>query len=126
MSSWLLAVLVGGLHQRPNVAAIFGWAFVAWPVCLLIAKGYNSAISWVSICYSVPVMSWYFVNLSMQFYYPTSGGGGGLGAGLGLFIGWFYMVIPFIAITGIFVGGRAIIKRIKGEQDADCDAEEGV
>ena len=66
--SSLLALLFGGFHQRPNVAEIFACSFVAWPFCLLIAKGMNSSISWESIWISVPIMSWYLVNLTMQFY----------------------------------------------------------
>jgi hypothetical protein len=112
--SWLLAVLVGGLHQRPNVANVFMVAFLAWPVLLLFAKGYNPDVSWTSICCSVPIMSWYLVNVSMQFYYPTQGGGGGLGAGLALFAGWIYMVIPFALLCGVFLGGRAIVRRFRG------------
>jgi hypothetical protein len=108
--SALLAFLNGGLHQRPNVADIYAWAFVAWPFFLLIAKGINSSIPWSSIWISVPIMSWYLVNLSMQFYYPTDGGGGGLGAGLGLIAGWFYMVIPFAILSGIFIGIQSIIR----------------
>lgn len=113
LTSLLIALLVGGLHQRPNVANLFVLAFLAWPVLLLVAKGINRALSWYSICASVPVMSWYLVNLSMQFYYPTNGGGGGLGAGLGFIAGWFYMVVPFTLLCGIFLGGRALIRAIK-------------
>lgn len=113
--SALLAFMIGGLHQRPNVANIFVWAFVAWPFFLLLAKGINSSIPWSSIWISVPIMSWYLVNLSMQFYYPTNGGGGGLGAGLGLITGWLYMVVPFSILSGIFLAVRSVIRRIKGE-----------
>lgn len=116
--SWLLA-LVGLNGQRPNVATLFVWAFLAWPVLLLVAKGYNPALSWGSIWLSVPVMSWYLVNLSMQFYYPTNGGGGGLGAGLGFFAGWFYMMIPFAVLCCIFLGGRAIVRRIRSKLTPD-------
>src|SRR6478735_5245427 len=111
--SWLLAVVSGGLQQRPNVANLFTCAFLAWPLLLLVAKGYNPALSWGSIWLSVPVMSWYLVNLSMLFYYPTHGGGGGLGAGLGFFAGWFYMMIPFAVLCGIFLVGRSIVRRIR-------------
>ena len=116
--SWLIAVMMGGLHQRPNVADLFVWAFLAWPILLLVAKGINPALSWSSIWLSVPVMSWYLVNLSMQFYYPTNGGGGGLGAGLALIGGWLYMVIPFALLCGVFLGGQGVLRRVRGEQDA--------
>lgn len=116
--SWILALMIGGLHQRPNVANLFVGAFLAWPILLLFAKGFNPDLSWRSICFSVPVMSWYSVNLSMQFYYPTNGGGGGLGAGLALIGGWFYMVIPFAILCGVFLGGRAILRRIRSESVA--------
>ncbi|MES2923915.1 MAG: hypothetical protein V4819_20345, partial [Verrucomicrobiota bacterium] len=99
-----------------NVANLFVCALLAWPVLLLVAKGFNPILSWGTLWFSVPVMSWYLANLSMQFYYPTHGGGGGLGAGLALIAGWFYMVIPFALLCGIFIGGRAIIRRIPGGQ----------
>jgi len=114
--STILTFLVGGLHQRPNVASIFDWAFIAWPVLLLVAKAINPTITWRAIWISVPIMSWYLVNLSMQFYYPTNGGGGGLGAGIGLVAGWLYMLIPFAVLSAMFLGGRAIVRRIKGAQ----------
>ena len=110
----VIGFMVGGLHQRPNVATVFNLAFIAWPILLLVAKGYNPNLTWATIWISVPVMSWYFVNTSMQFYYPTSGGGGGFGAALGLIAGWFYMVIPFAVLCGIFITVAAIKKRIKG------------
>lgn len=28
-ASWLIATLMGGLHQRPNVANLYVWAFLA-------------------------------------------------------------------------------------------------
>ncbi len=115
--SALLAFLIGGLHQRPNVADVFAWAFVAWPILLIIAKVINPSISWSSIWSSVPIMSWYLVHLSMQFYYPRNGGGGGMGAGLGLIAGWCYMIVPFAILSGIFVAVRSAIRRIKGKQD---------
>ncbi len=113
--SVLLMLLIGGLHQRPNVANIYVWAFVAWPFFLLFAKGINSSIPWSSIWISVPIMSWYLVNVSMQFYYPTNGGGGGLGFGLGLIAGWLYMVVPFAILFSVFVGIQFTVRRIKGE-----------
>ena len=117
VTSALLAFLIGGLHQRPNVANIFVWAFVAWPFFLLTAKLIDSSTPWSSIWISVPIMSWYLVNLSMQFYYPTNGGGGGFGFGLGLVAGWLYMVIPFAIMSAIFVGIRSAVRQCKGEQD---------
>lgn len=109
--SALLAFSIGGLHQRPNVANIFVWAFVAWPFFLLLAKGLNPAIPWRTIWISVPIMSWYLVNLSMQFYYPANGGGGGLGFGLGLVAGWLYMVVPFALLSAVFAGVRSVTRR---------------
>lgn len=68
--SWLVVFAAGDLGRRPNVAQLVLCAFLAWPVLLLIAKGFNPALPWISICLSVPVMSWHLVNLSLRFY-PT-------------------------------------------------------
>jgi len=114
--SFTVALLMGGLHQRPNVANLFVWAFLAWPVFLLIAKGFNPALSWASLWLSVPVMSWYLVNLMMQFYYPVHGGGGGLGQALAFVAGWFYMVIPFALLCAIFIAGRSITRQIRDKK----------
>lgn len=114
--SAFLAFVVGGLHQRPNVADLYTYAFLAWPVVLLVGKRLNPLLPARSIWFSVPVMSWYLVNLSMQFYYPTNGGGGGMGAGLALIAGWFYMVMPFALLSGLYVTAQAIAKRAKGEK----------
>jgi hypothetical protein len=103
--SALLALLVGGIGQRPKVANIGLGASVAWPIALLIAKAIYPTLSWFSIWFSVPVMSWYLTNLSRWFYYPVNGGGGGLGAGMGFFLGWLYMLIPFVPLFAVFVGG---------------------
>lgn len=113
--SGLIVLMMGGLHQRPNVANLIMAAFLAWPVALLVAKGINPALSWGSMWFSVPVMSWYLVNLSLQFYYPTSGTGGGFGAMLALVAGWLYMVIPFALLSSVFVAGRMIIRRIRSD-----------
>jgi hypothetical protein len=116
--SALLAYSIGGVGQRPNIANIASWAFITWPVLLLIAKGFNPTLSWRSLWISVPIMSWYLVNLTMFFYYPISGCGGGLASGLGLVAGWLYMVIPFAPMSAVFLGIQYLVKRIKGVQNA--------
>lgn len=112
--SALIAFNMGSLGQRPNVAAIYDYACITWPALLLVAKGFNPQLKWGALWLSVLLMSWYTVNMSMWFYYPVRGGGGGMGASVGLMLGWFYMVIPFAALSSLFVGGRAILCRIKG------------
>lgn len=114
--SFLLAFVADGSGRRPNVAAVFGWAFVAWPFALLIAKGVNPKLEWSSLWLSVPVMSWYLVNVSLLLDYPVNGGGGGFGGWLAFVAGWFYMVVPFALLSGIFVGVRAIVRRTRGER----------
>lgn len=109
--SWLVVFASGDLGRRPNVAQLVMCAFQAWPVLLLIAKGFNPALSWISICLSVPVMSWHLVNLSLRFY-PPDNGGGGFGVVFGWFAGWFFMIIPFTLLSGIFIAGRTVIRRV--------------
>lgn len=55
-------------------------------------------------------MSWYLLNRSMLFDYPTSGGGAGCGGALGFIAGWFYLVSPFAVLSALFLLGRAIIR----------------
>ena len=110
-----LAFMIGGLHQRPNVANAVTFGLLIWPILILVAKTINEKILWRDVWLSVPVMSWYLVNLSMQFYYPTDGGGGGLGFGLGLILGWAYMFIPFLVLWPLFLGIQALLNR-SGEQ----------
>lgn len=107
--SFALAFLGEGHHQRPNVAKIFACAFFAWPMVLLIAKGVNAPISWTSIWCSIPIMSWYLVNVSTQFYFPDDRPG--LGAGFGLFFGWINMLILFVPLLVIFLGVRFAVQK---------------
>ena len=111
--SVILSFWSGILRQQPNVASLFDWAFIAWPVLLLVAKGINPAISWGAIWISVPIMSWYLVNLSMYFDYPTNLGP--LGIPLGLVAGWLFMLIPFAVLFAAFLSARAIVRSIRGE-----------
>ena len=116
IASTVLAFGIGGLYQRPNVANIYVFALAVWPIAVLVAKGFNPALRWSHILTSIPIMSWYLVNLSMQFYYPTNGGGGGLGFAFGMLFGWSYMVIPFAPLAVIFIGVRAIVRRARSRR----------
>jgi hypothetical protein len=107
---WLVVFAAGDLGRRPNVADLYVWAYEAWPVLVLVAKGFNPALSWRSICFSIPVMSWHLLNLSILLR-----GEGGLGAAAVLFVGWFFMIVPFALLSGIFIGGKTVIRRIRGE-----------
>jgi len=108
--SVLIAFCFGGFQARPRIANLFLIAFCLWPIALIIAKIFNPSLSWRSLWLSVPVMSWYLVNMSMQFYYPVNAGGGGLGLLLGFIAGWFYMVIPFALLNGIFIAIKRIVE----------------
>ncbi|RYD22668.1 MAG: hypothetical protein EOP88_07280, partial [Verrucomicrobiaceae bacterium] len=57
-ASWLLVWLIGGFDRRPHVAMVFGLAWIAWPLALLLAKGWNPGLSWGSLWVSVLLMSW--------------------------------------------------------------------
>jgi len=108
--SLVTCLIWGGFYQRPNVATIYSIAFFIWPFALCIARILNQEISWTRLWITVPIMSWYVVNVSMQFYYPASGGGGGLGYGLGLVLGWFYMVPVFALIFLVHVGVEQLLR----------------
>jgi hypothetical protein len=108
-------VFGGGFQERPNFAHLVFCAFFAWPVVLLIAKVVRPAISWYSIWVSVPIMSWFLVNLMIGLTDAAPFGGA-----LGLLSGWIYMVIPFGILSAIFVGIQRFVKRIRrGEQAMD-------
>lgn len=109
-TSWIVIGLIGGFENRPNVAGIFFWAWVAWPLALLVAKGWNLKLSWGSLWMSVPLMSWYHANMAIQFHHPAEGGGGGLGAGLALFLGWSYMIVPFAVLSLACLTGRQCVR----------------
>lgn len=110
-----LGMVFGGFQERPNFANLVLFAFCAWPVFLLIAKVVRPSISWYSIWVSVPIMSWFLVNLMI-----------GLTDGVpfrgvfGVLLGWIYMVIPFGILSAIFVGIQRFLRKIRrGEQALD-------
>ena len=104
-----LGMIFGGFQERPNFANFVFFAFCAWPVFLLIAKVVRPSISWYSIWISVPIMSWFLVNLMIGLTdgAPFSGA-------LGILLGWIYMVIPFGILSVIFVGIQRFVRRIRG------------
>ena len=106
-----LGMVFGGFQQRPNFANFVFLAFCAWPVFLLIAKAVRPSISWRSIWASVPIMSWFLVNLMIGL---TDGAPfRGL---FGILAGWIYMIIPFGIMYAIFAGiQRFVRKKQRGE-----------
>jgi len=111
--SGLICFFFGGFHQRPRVSNLFALAFLAWPVVLLFALKAAKPISWMAAWLSVPLMSWYTVNVSMQFWYPTNAGGGGMGFGLALVAGWLYMIPLFAVASGAVILVSWILDRFK-------------
>ena len=111
VASTVILFVVGGLHQRPRVANIFAFTLFLWPVALITAKCINPNLTWRIMWLTVPLMSWYVVHTSMQFYYPTNAGGGGFGYVVGLITGWAYMLIPFSVLSGAIVGIQYMRRR---------------
>ena len=103
--SWILVWAVGGFERRPNVAILYCLAWLAWPALLLMAKGFNPRLLWVTLWLSVPLMSWYLVTMVVLFE-----GRGGLGAGMGLFLGWAYMILPFAVLNIAFLALRGCLE----------------
>ena len=103
-----LGMVFGGFQERPNFANVVFFAFCAWPVFLLIAKAVRPSISWYSIWVSVPIMSWFLVNLMMG-----SIDGAPFSGALAILLGWIYMVIPFCILSAIFVGIQRFARRIR-------------
>ena len=109
----ILGLIFGGFQERPNFANLVFAAFCAWPIFLLIAKAVRPSISWYSIWVSVPIMSWFLVNLMIGLT-----DGNPLRGVFGLLLAWIYMIIPFGILSGLFVGIQRFLKRIRrGEQD---------
>jgi len=104
----IAAVLLGPFQTRPNVANVVCVAFFTWPVLLLIAKMVNPSISWYSIWTTVPIMSWYLVNLIVMLTHS-----GPFGGAITLILGWSYMIIPFAILCAVFVGVQTLVRKIK-------------
>jgi hypothetical protein len=111
----IFGLVFGGFQERPNFANLVFVAFCAWPIFLLIAKAVRPSISWYSIWVSVPIMSWFLVNLMIG-----SVDGAPFSGALGVLLGWIYMVIPFGILSAIFVGIQRFLRRIRR-----CEAVDG-
>lgn len=107
-----LGMIFGGFQERPNFANL---AFCAWPVFLLIAKVVRPSISWYSVWFSVPIMSWFLVNLMIGLT-----NGNPLRGIFGFLLGWIFMIIPFGILRAVFAGIERLVNRIrKGGQAVD-------
>jgi hypothetical protein len=106
-----LGIVFGGFQERPHFANLVFVAFCAWPIFLLIAKFLRPSISWYSIWVSVPIMSWFLVNLMIGLT-----DGNPLRGVFGLLLGWIYMILPFGVLSAIFVGIQRFMRRIRGGQ----------
>lgn len=106
--TFALGMVFGGFQERPNFAKFVFVAFCAWPIFLLIAKVVRPSISWHSIWVSVPIMSWFLVNLMIGLT-----DGNPLRGVFGLILGWIYMAVLFAIISAIFVGIQALVRRLR-------------
>lgn len=104
----ILGMVFSGFQDRPNFANLVFVAFCAWPISLLVAKWVRPSMSWYSMWVSVPIMSWFLVNLML-----VSTDGAPFSGALGILLGWIYMLIPFGILSAIFVGIQRFLKRIR-------------
>jgi hypothetical protein len=74
----------------------------------LVAKMVKPSITWSSIWISVPIMSWFLVNLMISLT-----DGNPMRGAAGLLLAWIYMIIPFGILSGIFVGIQRLARRIR-------------
>jgi hypothetical protein len=104
----IFCILFYGFQERPNFATLVNIAFCAWPNFLLIAKAIRPSISWATIWFSVPLMSWFCVSiLSLVTDGPPFGGI------IAIFLGWIPMIIPFGILSAIFVGIQRFVRKIR-------------
>jgi hypothetical protein len=104
----VLTILMGSFQHRAIFANFVFVAFCAWPIALLVAKAVRPSMTWYSLWVSVPMMSWFLVNLMIGLT-----DGGAFNGVFGLLLGWIYMVLPFAVLSAIFVGIQVLIKRIR-------------
>jgi hypothetical protein len=107
----ILGLIFSGFQERPNFANLVFVAFCAWPIFLLIAKAVRPSISWYSIWVSVPIMSWFLVNLMIGLT-----DGNPLRGVFGFLLAWIYMIIPFGILSAMFVGFQRLRLRIRKAQ----------
>lgn len=98
-----IALVFEGFQQRPHFANLVFGAFCAWPVFLLIAKAMKPSLSWYFMWMSVPIMTWFLVNLMISL--SDSGPFSGV---FGIFLGWIYMLVPFGILSLMFVGTQRL------------------
>jgi hypothetical protein len=106
-----LGMVFSGFQERPNFARLVFCAFCAWPAFLLTARVVRPSTSWYSIWASVPIMSWFFVNLML-----VSSDGAPFSSALGILLGWIYMIIPFGILSAVFVGIQRLLRRIRRDE----------
>lgn len=107
-----LALVFGGFQERPNLANLVFVAFCAWPIFLIVAKVVRPSMSWYSMWISVPIMSWFLVNLMIGLT-----DGNPLRGVFGLFLAWIYMMVLFGIISAIFVGIQRLALKIRMSQN---------
>lgn len=108
-----LGIVFGGFQERPRFVNLVFVAFCAWPIFLLIAKFVRPSLSWYSIWVSVPIMSWFLVNLMIGLT-----DGNPMRCVFGLLFGWIFMIVPFGVLSAIFLGIQRFLRSIRGGEHA--------
>jgi hypothetical protein len=112
----VVGILIFGMlfyrfQERPNFATFVNIAFWAWPIFLLIAKAIRPSISWATIWFSIPLMSWFCVTLLTLIT-----NGHPFGGIIAIFLGWIPMIIPFGILSAIFVGIQRFVRKIRSNK----------
>lgn len=98
--------------RHPRLANAIWLFFFLWPFVLIAFKARFPAQPWSRLWLTVPLVSWVTVNAAIRLDYPTQGAGGGMGMGVNLVVGWFYMLPLFGIVQLAFLFFQYVKRRL--------------